>query len=789
MARAKGATRHTGSGLPVRTFAEEVSERSDDELVALLVDRPDLARPAPADLAALAARAATRGSVHRAVERLDAGTLQVLLGVVVAADRAPAATRSIAALLGADPAAVEPGLERLRGLALVWPTDGGWRVVGEVAQVLGPHPAGLGQPAANVDPRYAAHTPPDAAQLAELLEAAPPQARAVLDSLTWGPPTGSVPPSGPTHEAAGWLVERGVLAPSGLGHVTLVREVALALRGGRLHREPLLDPPPATSRAVDAEAVERAGGAAGRDCVDAVHGLVDHWSAEPPRVLRTGGLAVRDLAALARTLDLPEEQAAFVAELALAAGLVADDGGHTPAWAPTPEADIWAARAPGERWALLARAWRDTARAAAYVTRRTAQEAPPEDTAGSSAPALGPVTRTSRAPGGIRRQGLTLAPDGAWPPIRALRADVLAEVGRAEAGTAFDGASLSSALAWNRPLRDPRATAAGLAVVLREAEWLGVTALGTLTRAGRALAGRAQDEQLADLVALPAAVDHVLVQADLTLVAPGPLEGELGRFVRLVSDVESRGGATVLRLTPASVRRAFDAGWTAEDLLDALRRFSRTPVPQPVDYLVRDTGRRHGQARVGGATAYLRSDDEATLATMLADRALAPAMLRRLAPTVLVSSAEPRVLLDLLRDGGYAPAQEAFDGSLVVAEPPRRRSRGRRPGLPTPGALDVDRELAAAVVAAVRRAPARPAAARTPAGALATDPATTSAVLRLAVSDSRAVWLGYADGNGRTARHLVRPVRLDGGRLYAVSGESEGEQVFLLHRITGVAAS
>ena len=62
---------------------------------------------------------------------------------------------------------------------------------------------------------------------------------------------------------------------------------------------------------------------------------------------------------------------------------------------------------------------------------------------------------------------------------------------------------------------------------------------------------------------LPAPVDHVLLQADLTAVAPGPLEGSLAQFMRLVADVESRGGATVYRFSAESLRRGLDAGWSS----------------------------------------------------------------------------------------------------------------------------------------------------------------------------------------------------------------------------------
>ena len=93
------------------------------------------------------------------------------------------------------------------------------------------------------------------------------------------------------------------------------------------------------------------------------------------------------------------------------------------------------------------------------------------------------------------------------------------------------------------------------------------------------------------------------------------------------------------------------------------------------DYLVRDVARRHGQTRVGAATAYIRSDDEAVLAALLADRSLARAVLRRIAPTVLVSQADPATLVEGLRAGGYSPARESFDGTVVVERPATRRAR------------------------------------------------------------------------------------------------------------------
>ena len=65
------------------TFTGYLRARSDDELVALLVRRPDLATPHPATLASLAARTTSRSSLDRALTWVDALVLQVLEAVVV----------------------------------------------------------------------------------------------------------------------------------------------------------------------------------------------------------------------------------------------------------------------------------------------------------------------------------------------------------------------------------------------------------------------------------------------------------------------------------------------------------------------------------------------------------------------------------------------------------------------------------------------------------------------------------------------------------------------------------
>jgi hypothetical protein len=340
-----------------------------------------------------------------------------------------------------------------------------------------------------------------------------------------------------------------------------------------------------------------------------------------------------------------------------------------------------------------------------------------------------------------------------------------------------------------------------VAWVVEESAVVGVTALGGLSAPGRALLAddplHAAPAALEPLV--PAAVDHVLLQADLTAVAPGPLEQELARHLATVADIESRGGATVYRFTEGSVRRAFDSGWSAAEVHALVASASRTPVPQALTYLVDDVSRRFGTIRVGAVESFLRSDDEAALAELVHDARATSLRLRRIAPTVVVSDVPLDVLLPRLRELGVAPVVEAPDGTVRLARREVLRTRGARrpPGVADPaaagGPLDprAAARLAARVAATVTAIRAGDQAARSrPEPALRaaepTTPASTLAVLRESVELGGSVWIGYVDNHGSTVERVVDPVRVEAGWLDAYDHRTEDVRSFAVHRITGV---
>ncbi|MCA2204136.1 helicase-associated domain-containing protein [Streptomyces sp. SMS_SU21] len=698
----------------------------------------------------------------------------------------------------------------------------------------------------------------DPERMSALLDQAPSESVEVLERLVWGPPYGQV--TADPAPRLRWLLDRGLLLPTAPGTVVLPREVALRLRAGRAHRTTEPVPPPVEAAAahrpqmVDATAAGQA-----YTALATVEELLKDWHEGGPAVLRAGGLSVRDLKRTAVALDVPEPVAAFWVELVYAAGLLASDGEADERYAATPAYDEWRERPAGERWARLVTAWLAATRTPGLVGERDAKDrtlsalgpgldrsAAPEvrhrvlallaglpEGAAPDAGSLLARLRWERPPRADRTGGGAPSPYARRTPAQAAEGTrgVAARAGGSGApGYPADGASgaggeddLRSRLArWT----------------LAEAEMLGVTGRGALSSHGRALIGAPPAPRHADTRTepagpgdklpvhhrqtavppalspaeqataaaaagrlldplLPEPLDHVLLQADLTAVAPGPLERPLADMLGVLADVESKGGATVYRFTPASVRRALDAGQSAADLHAFLAAHSRTPVPQPLAYLIDDVARRHGHLRVGAASSYVRCDDDAVLNEILADRRAAGLGLRRLAPTVLAARTDPAALLEGLRAMGFAPAAESAEGDVLIARADAYRTPPRTPPEPVPDGPPVpDDTLLAAAIRAVRAGDLASTAPRKPvAGAADTAPgelprttaAETLAGLQAAVLTNDTLWIGYVNAEGGASQRVIAPIRVEGGFVTAYDHTADEVRTYPLHRITGVA--
>ncbi|KOV97800.1 DNA-binding protein [Streptomyces sp. NRRL B-1140] len=831
-----------------RSLAEALRARGDAALGALLRSRPDLITPVPTDLTQLATRAGTRASVVRALERLDRFALQTAEALAVAAD--PATYGELLGLMAgddADPAVVAAlphAVGLLREQALVWGDDDRLRLVRTARELLAPSPqhpspTGLGptvqEATAGMSPgriqeivtaaglasthdSVSAVTAlaalfTDRTRMAALLAEAPADSLDVLERLVWGPPYGQV--TADPAPRLRWLLDRGLLLPTAPGTVVMPREVALHLRRGLAHRAAEPVPPVVEVAAAHRpQVVDSTAAGQAYTALATVEELLKDWDEGGPAVLRAGGLSVRDLKRTAVALDVPEPTAAFWVELAYAAGLIASDGEADERYAATPAYDEWLEQPAAERWSRLVTAWLAATRTAGLVGGRDAKD--------RTLSALGPGLDRSAAPE-VRHRVLTLLaglPEGAAPAA----GPVLAR------------------LRWERPLRgdrredDLRGRLAEWA--LSEAELLGVTGRGALSAHGRALLGapaapvpgpeaeaepsgpgdklpvhhhhRATplaplspaEQAVASAAAarllaplLPEPLDHVLLQADLTAVAPGPLRRPLADMLGVLADVESKGGATVYRFTPGSVRRALDAGRAASDLHAFLAAHSRTPVPQPLAYLIDDVARRHGHLRVGAASAYVRCDDDAVLSEILADKRAAGLGLRRLAPTVLAAQADPAGLLEGLRAMGFAPAAESAEGDVLITRALAHRTPPLTPPEPVPDGPPVpDDTLLSAALRAIRAGDLASTAPRKPGTAPAADgepprtsAAETLATMQAAVLTGEALWIGYVNAEGAASQRVIAPIRVEGGFVTAYDHTADEVRTYPLHRITGVA--
>ena len=704
---------------------------------------------------------------------------------------------------------VTNALEHLGRLALV--IEG--RPVAALEAAFGPHPFGLGPWAA--EPLSAEQLPPTLEELSE--DAAggggkpvvPVASVEMLQVLTWGPPAGILRAGG-TAPGAAPLIERGWLERSSDAHgrtrFILPRQVALALRGGRLTREPLTAPEAGDLETVGADVVASEASFHAEEAVRLVAALLEEWGREGGTIRRTGGVSARALARTADALGLEADDAARIIEMAAGAGLLGlDEDGA--AWVPSSLAAGWLTDSLPQRWAPLALTWSGSART--------------------------PWLTGTRDDDGTLRAVLSPDLEAGW--AARLRARVLALLGDLPPGASATPAFVRAALTW----QSPRRTIPGGAIsaVLAEAETLGITGGGALTEAGRILArraaaslaeqdpglsgvpggptdpgdaGRAEDaggnphaEPLSDDQALtaleaalaadlPAAVEMILVQSDLTAIVPGRPAPELAALLERTSVVESRGGALTVRFTPESVRGALDVGYRAEEITQEIGRYSPAPLPDSLSVLVQDAARHHGAVRVRAVSALLRVGDEATAAGLLAEPRLRDLGLDQVAPGILVATASAGQVLRELRATGLAPVTEDASGHLVVgpatAQQARRAPEPTRPGSEhsvrrrRPGR----RELTSLVGRLRVGQEALQAAGET---AVATDPVHALAVLRQAQSSRSRLRLSLAGPDGAVQERQVRVMAVEPGRVRLRDVVRETELTVAVHRIVSVEAS
>ncbi|HEX9835079.1 MAG TPA: helicase-associated domain-containing protein [Mycobacterium sp.] len=730
-----------------------LAELGDERLIRLLELRPDLTQPPPGTIAALAARAQARQSVKAATDDLDFLHLAVIDALLVLhADTTAVPLSKLLELIGDAGAetAVTAAVDDLRERALVW-GDASVRVTTEAAIGLPWYP---GQ--ATVE---------DAAQtdIPERLAGLDEAQSDLLQKLLEGSPVGrtrdaaaGTPPERPVQR----LLATGLLRQVDAETVILPRLVGQALRGELPGPVGLMAPDSVVSTTTTSDVDAVAAGAV-IDLLREVELVFETLGTTPVPELRSGGLGVRDVKRLTKVTGIDESRLGLILEVSAAAGLIAtgmpepqDAAG--PYWAPTVATDRFLESPTAHKWHLLASTWLDLPGRPSLVG--------------------------SRGPDGKPYAALSDSLYSTAAPLdRRLLLDMLADLAP---GAGVDATEASRAMIWRRPRWAVRLQPGPVGALLTEAHAVGMVGRGAITTPTRALLAGATPDDVVKAMdkVLPQPIDHFLMQADLTVVVPGPLERDLAEQLGAVASVESAGAAMVYRISEGSIRRALDTGRTAGELHAFFSRHSKTPVPQGLTYLIDDVARRHGQLRVGMAASFVRCEDAALLAQAITAPAAQQLEMRLLAPTVAVSQAPISEVLAALREAGFAPAAEDSTGTIVdirargarVPAPPRRRAH--RPASPTSQTL-------AAIVAVLRKVAAAPST------GMRLDPTVAITQLQEAAHLQASVVIGYVDPAGVATQRVVAPINVRGGQLTAYDPASGRVREFAIHRVTSVVSA
>jgi hypothetical protein len=712
------------------TFADELRARADDALASIFKLRPDLVSPVPNDFSALAARATSTPSLVRALDSINMWHYQIIEAACALPE--PFKKSEIVAVTSEETAFA---LDHLWQMGLLYKEGNNYRTPTNLKMLIGDEPAGLG---------------PIAVKKFDfsILKEIPKVSEEVLAKLTWGPPRGQIGNIKKPGNAIGWLLDNGVLVALDSNTVALPRDVAIKLRGGKIHKDMVSKAPNLIGKEVVQKQIDLAAIAnistILRWCEELLHNLSD----EPPTALRTGGLGVRDLKKIAEHLGIDETCAGFVAELCYLGGLLVIDSDDQIL--PTSAFDIWLTKSAEERWYSLVVLWLDTSRVSGLIGKNSDKNVAP----------LGPELDRAGA-SLIRRSTLKVLNDN--PQLTP------------------DVKSLQEIVKWINP---QRANNDYVEWTLREAEWLGITGQGALSTFGSNLLN--EKEVLEIESALPKPVDHILIQADNSAVAPGPLTPELASEMGTIADIESRGGATVYRFSDSSIRRGLDHGKTGDQIKTFLSKISKTPMPQPLEYLITDIAKRHGRLRVGSAHTYIRCEDEGLVQQILHDKKCEHLRLRKIAPQVLVTDFDLAEVIGELREFGYLPAAEN-SGGVLLSQPNLRRSKSR----PKPPRIisEFTAPKDAIVTAAVKTIRAGERSKKVESIIPGTSSNETLALINQYINEGKSLIISYADNNGGVSNRIIEPISISLGTLTARDETSDEILQFRIPRINGVAPS
>ena len=748
-----------GSTKKPRSLADDFRMRSEQELRKLIEQRLDLIQPIPEDISALAVRATSAPSIINAMNSLNRVELDLCEVLAALPDGTNVETvhRALNQSDGYILEAIDEALMHLWQLGLTWGNQSNIFLVRTVREMYGQYPCALGPSFSNT--RATVRTfeqQPD--QLLKLLASAPEDAVKILQEMAWANPLGTYPDAFKrvtpklAKTATQWLLAHELLVPVDDNTVILPQEIALIVRGFQYRKVINCTPPRLNTIEVPQAKCDASGTHSILELIHTVQNVIDNLGRSPVAPLRTGGISLKDFTGLSQKLHVTEKLLALILEIAASSSLIALDDHF--GWTPTSVYDQWIQMEDAAKWSSLALTWLNLPKA-------------PMNT----------LSSTSKTP--------VLAQGQEFTEVITLRRAILSCLQSLDPDHGTNATTLTNYLQWHQPRAD-RQHFEDISAILFEAEILGIVGLGSLTTFGRSLTeGNDGIEELNR--ALPDFIDHIIVQADLTALAPGRLPQLERNFITQIADIESTGVASIYRFSNSSVLRGIEQGLSPEEIIERLTQLSRTPIPQTLTYLVNDIARRHGLLQIGHASVYLRCEDQNVISAILADKSLTTLEFKQIAPGILISGHPREIVLAHLRKAGYSPAIEGTEADTSPSTPEILRTQrvskqGQIPN-PQPSSKLID----AAISTMLQKSPDQSLQSQ-PQPNVKTKMTTqqTLAVLSEAVSQRTPVWLGYVDKNGDIKEFTIEPLAIENGFVTGFNLENHQVTTFTAARIVSV---
>lgn len=272
---------------------------------------------------------------------------------------------------------------------------------------------------------------------------------------------------------------------------------------------------------------------------------------------------------------------------------------------------------------------------------------------------------------------------------------------------------------------------------------------------------------------LPKAQNTLIVQADLSLIAPGPLETDVESKLRKFAQVEQVSVACTYRLSALSLSHGLECGLSIQQIRDLLSELSGKALPQPVEYLMREAEARFGRLRLlegqGTERTLLQSNDGLLLTEILNDVRLRPFGLFAITASSLATRFESEVVYFGLRDLGYVPVRIGADGRVVSPQAKRSWAAGVKTQVADP-VIDLVEQLRKAD----DRVGAEP------------DDQDLLRQIQLALKSKSELNVVLTDRDGAEVEFRVLPTSLANGRLRGLDKKADIERTLPLERIVRV---